>query len=222
MDFFSKYPYANCIEQTCKNLAHFVYHNLDNYYDRFIVLRSEQRNSRQWYKAQMGDKVGEIEYDRKYISNPNMKNSGRGRSSKSALELFKAIDDILIANNINVKSNYYDNERDKGEFRIRDVSGNWFCYDYTIKSMKIILEYHGEHVHPNKNWSTEKWNSWKNFYSRLDADEVYKKDAYKQKVAEVAGYQYHVIWHSSGDRQKLDIIGKIFNVNCDNIKLSGK
>ena len=159
-EFFKIFPYANCYDQICKNLAYFVKYDLDNFYSRLEKLRTLKKNSREWHITQMGT-VGNDIFIAKYIHNPNMHNKPPGyRTSKSAIEFFKQVDLILSDHNISAIPIYHNGADKNTEFRIRDVNENWFCYDYTVKELNLIIEYNGDHCHPNKNMTTEKWDKW--------------------------------------------------------------
>ena len=62
-----------------------------------------------------------------------------------------------------------------------------FFYDFTIPSIKLILEYHGKRYHPNPKWNTEKWEKWD--FMGMDADTKRNFDLYKNKVAEDLGFE---------------------------------
>lgn len=205
--FFTVFPYGKCYDQIFMNLAYFIRYDLDNFDSRIKQLRSANKNTKEWYKIQMGDE-GIIEWKKHYFENPNLKSKEPGgRSSKSALTFFKYIDQVLKEQNINVRSLYQDKENNNHEFRIRDDNMKWFCYDYTIKDLNLIIEYHGEHCHPRKEQIV---SDWKHFYSGESAENVFRKDFYKQRLAESKGYKYHIIWHSDSSVTKNEKINSIF------------
>lgn len=206
--FFSHFPYSKCYDQIFMNLAYFVYYDLDDFYNRIQSLRKVKKNSKQWYHIQMGDE-GLSVYNKHYFENPNLKNKmPGGRSSKAALSFFRHVDQILKDHNMNVRALYQDNENNKHEFRIRDYNLKWFSYDYTIKELNLIIEYHGEHCHPKKE---QIGSDWKQFHSNESAEIVFKRDLYKQQIAESKGYKYHVIWHGDSMNVKNQKLTEIFN-----------
>lgn len=208
-DFFMSFSYSRCSDQMCKNLAYFVKYDLDSFHDRFIRLRKVNTNSKEWHIIQMGP-VGEQVYIKKYIDNPHMREKPPGyRSSKSAIKLFKEIDNILLVLNLKTRPIYYDGDTMRNEYRIRDSFNKWFSYDYTVKELAIIIEYNGEHCHPNKNMSAESWKTWKHTFTKENADTVYMKDRYKQMLAEAQGYKYFTIWHSEYMNNPLESLEKI-------------
>jgi len=146
-------------------------------------------------------------FNQKYIHNINLKNKIPGtRSSKAALNFFQKIDQILIDNNIHVRALYEDHNTKNHEFRIRDDQMKWFCYDYTIKDLGIIIEYHGEHCHPKTLTDT-----WRHIYTNEDAVTVRKRDDRKKKLAEEKGYKYYIVWHSDSEEVKQKIIYEAFS-----------
>lgn len=204
--FFTNFPYKNCYDQIIKNLAYFLLYDLSNFEERLIKLRQVKKNSKEWFNIQMGDQGYHI-FSGRYLTNENLKNKIPGfRSSLAAKNLFQKIDQILISNNIFVKSDYSDPENNKHEFRIKDTN-RWFCYDYTIKDLKIIIEYHGEHCHPKEADINTNWN---HRFSKKSAKECFQEDQYKKSVAEKEGFKYYVIWHSSSNSDKMLKIKEIF------------
>lgn len=204
--FFSKFPYKKCYDQIIKNVAYFVLYDLTDFEQRLTKLREVNKNSKEWFEIQMGEKGIQV-FLNKYVNNKNIKNKIPGfRSSLAAKNLFQKIDQILISNNIVVKSDYSDPENNKHEFRIKDAN-RWFCYDYTIKDLKIIIEYHGEHCHPKESDINTKWS---HRFSKKSAKECFQEDQYKKLVAEKAGFKYYVIWHASSEKEKLHEITRIF------------
>lgn len=73
----------------------------------------------------------------------------------------------------------------------------YFAYDFTIESLKIIIEYHGERWHPNpNNLSKADWENWVQVYTKESADVIYERDKLKKALAEKNGYTYVTIWSS--------------------------
>jgi hypothetical protein len=214
-NFFVEFPYSKCYDQICKNLAYFIKYDLDNFYERLTKLRNIKKNSLEWHLEQMGPAGQEI-FNKKYIHNDNIKNKPTGyRTSKSAIEFFKEIDNLLFELGINAKPIYSNPEIKLNEYRIRDKNNKWFCYDYTVKELNIIVEYHGEHCHPNKEISVESWEKWRHLYTKESADTAYEKDLYKQKLAEEKGYRYFIIWYSENKQLSLERLKQIFlGIEC--------
>ena len=117
-----------------------------------------------------------------------------------------------LINEIEQKINNFDYYYKNNEYYI-NTKGKFYLYDFTIKELKIIIEYNGSHVHPNKKLMTnEQWNNWKNPYNKDNADISYKKDLHKIKCAKDKGFDVIVIWDKEVKQNKRKIIDKIFKV----------
>jgi hypothetical protein len=80
------------------------------------------------------------------------------------------------------------------EYFIR-YNNRFYMYDFTIKEIKVIIEYHGKYWHPR-----EGETSWKNIAKTYD--DAIKTDRLKEKLARDKEYSYYVIW-SDDDIQKV-------------------
>lgn len=69
----------------------------------------------------------------------------------------------------------------KNEYFIN--SGRLYFYDFFIKDLNLIIEYHGIGFHPNPNWSQNKWLKWKQPFTNKNADEVFAFDQEKKNIA---------------------------------------
>jgi hypothetical protein len=86
------------------------------------------------------------------------------------------------------------------EFFLRDGK-NIFFYDLKVRPLNAIIEFNGEHVHPNKELLTEeRWLNWKHAFSKKTADEVHKQDEYKLYIAIKAGYNVLTVWSKDSDK----------------------
>lgn len=84
------------------------------------------------------------------------------------------------------------------EFFIKDMSLDYNSgkfYDFTIRDIKLIVEYHGIFWHP-KDVLTWK-NPWLDFNTAKDAD------LYKEQLARRSGMEYVIIWSDDNLDQKL-------------------
>jgi hypothetical protein len=87
----------------------------------------------------------------------------------------------------------------RGELYLRDGPSIMF-YDFCLKPLKLIIEFNGEHVHPNKQLlSGEAWGRWKHAFSKKSADEVLQFDEHKVYIAEQSGYNVLTIWSKDPD-----------------------
>jgi hypothetical protein len=115
------------------------------------------------------------------------------RASKESELLFR---DVIS------KLDYNDNDiyigiDDKKEYFIKDDKKIFF-YDFTIKSLKIIIEYNGIAWHPK----LESMNYFKPIGTKLSAIELYNKQQYKINLAEQKGFKVLEVW--SNDFNKLE------------------
>jgi very-short-patch-repair endonuclease len=95
-----------------------------------------------------------------------------------------------------------------------------FFYDFTIPSLKIIIEYHGKRYHPNPKWDYEKWKKWS--FLGMSADEKRKMDEYKNNIAIKMGFDvieifYDDIKENTHDKLSEIIIEKFLKNACISI-----
>jgi very-short-patch-repair endonuclease len=90
------------------------------------------------------------------------------------------------------------------EHFIRHQEGIVF-YDFCIPDLKIIIEFNGAKFHPNKNkLSEEDFNQWTQLLSKQSAEEVYKKDMFKMKLAKDNGYDIFIVWENDNFNDKIN------------------
>jgi hypothetical protein len=78
-----------------------------------------------------------------------------------------------------------------------------YWYDFTIPSLKVMIEYHGEVFHPNPFFLSEKeWIFWTSAFGD-SADTIAEKDILKRNLAKNTGFKLLEIW--SIDKNKLQI-----------------
>jgi hypothetical protein len=116
------------------------------------------------------------------------------RASKESMIIFNRVIDYL--NNINILD-FYVGYMDKSEYFLKDGSKIFF-YDFTIKSLKIIIEYNGVAFHPK----LENLDDFKSIYNRLSSIELYNKQKYKVDFAKSKGFKVLEIW--SDDKNGFD------------------
>lgn len=209
--FFNIHPYYKCSEQTCKNLAHFIKHDLSEFHSRFISLRNLVKNSLEWHLMQMGQQGKKI-FLGKYVNNINFQNKKPGfRTSNAAIMFFKEIELFLKKSNIPARPIYYDNNDKLTEFRIQDSNDKWFCYDFTLKELNLIIEFNGGHCHPNPALPLDDWKKWKHYFSKESADVVFKKDLYKKELAEMHGFQYITVWFDYRTEDSLKYVKSVIS-----------
>lgn len=131
------------------------------------------------------NRYGIDEGNKKYIETI-IKRCSNTYTSKESLILFKKIYK-KIRKHLQRNEIYWGISGSKEYFLYNKDSKKVFFYDFTIPSLKIIIEYHGKRYHPNPKWDQEKWNKW-NFMG-LNAKEKRDMDVYKNKVAEDYGFE---------------------------------
>ena len=143
------------------------------------------------YIERYGEVEGKIEY--MMMRKTRNENSSIGKASTESITAFSDV--IRLLDNTHIK--YYFGVDDNKEWFIYDSKlERPFFYDLTIPSISLIIEYHGEAFHPNPNWDTDTWNSWKALFSNKPADEVYAVDQYKKKLAENTGWRVIEVYSS--------------------------
>lgn len=155
--------------QTMKKL---IQKNLDEGMDYYSALEESQKHYKK--KAQQ-------------IMKTRIKNNSFGwqKASKQSLTFFKPLMEKLDLENIE----YYVGDETHTEYFLAKGTEYFYSYDFCIPSKKLIIEFHGEHIHPNPNWSGEKQKEWKHCWTQEDFETVRNKDLLKKEVAESLGYQ---------------------------------
>ena len=162
-----------------------------------IATKSAATNSLSEKIKRWGDADGELKYIevRKKLSenwSPRAASGKNFASSKQANLFFKKL--YKFCRRLGYERNDLVFKLNRGEWFLRDEAAIYF-YDFLLKPLRIIVEFNGEHVHPNKNKLTEaQWNSWKHAFSKKPADEVYKYDQDKVLLAKKAGYNVIQVW----------------------------
>jgi hypothetical protein len=131
----------------------------------------------------------------KKIMKTRIENNSFGwqKASKQYLEFFQPLMDYLDENNIK----YYVGTEDKQEWFIAKGIEYFYSYDFYIPSKKLIIEYNGEHIHPNPEMSKENWNNWKHCWTQKSADECRELDQIKLDVAREKGYKVVEVFERS-------------------------
>jgi hypothetical protein len=95
------------------------------------------------------------------------------------------------------------------EFFIKDCTKDYNTgkfYDFTIKSLKIIIEYHGTYWHPRDR------QDWKN---PTDYETAVSADLYKNNLAETFGMEYNIVWSSDDLQAQLEKLKKYIKEKYD-------
>lgn len=83
--------------------------------------------------------------------------------------------------------------------------GAIFFYDFCIKDLNLIVEYHGIKFHPK----TPDDTSWKALYTDMTAHEKYHKDQDKLKLANDSGFEVIVVWEDEVTFKKAELIDEL-------------
>jgi hypothetical protein len=122
------------------------------------------------------------------------RNVKSGRSSKEAfsffIKLYKKIRKLGIK-----REDIFLGTKKCNEYWIN--SDGFFRYDFTIKSLKIIIEYHGIAFHPKQGDT-----SWISPFGKT-YDEMTLHEENKIRVAKSKGFSYDIVWSDDDLKEKL-------------------
>ncbi len=163
----------------------------------------------QRYKDLYGEEQGPIIY---WKNKKKFHRSGiaSAESLKYFIPLYKKLrksgilrDDIYLG--INGSKEWFLSDRETKSF---------FLYDFTIRSLKIIIEYNGFIFHPNpEKLTTQEWEKWTTPFStcKKTADQKYELDCLKLEVAKSKGFKVLEIWSNDDFENNWQKIKSIFN-----------
>lgn len=151
-----------------------------------------------------------VDGERKYLEacqavsagwNPSCVSSAKFSSSNQANNFFKKV--YKECRKLGYQRNDVAFKLNRGEWYIKDKKRIFF-YDFMLKPLKLIVEFNGEHVHPDKRMGEDQWSCWKHAYSKKSADEVYASDQEKMYTASKRGYNILEVW--SRDQDNLETV----------------
>lgn len=119
-----------------------------------------------------------------------------GSVSKESLLFFDPI--IKWLNGIIDNQDIYVGSKDSREWFI-NTNSNLYFYDFTIKTLNLIIEYNGSAWHANPQWPDEKLNKWKHPFKKENYKINIDKFNNKINFAKSKGFDVLVIW---GDENK--------------------
>lgn len=115
-----------------------------------------------------------------------------GQASKQSMSVFNPLIDWCEEHGLH---DIYVGYGDRTEWFLWSQEGDLFWYDFTIPSIKVIIEFHGSKFHPNPARLDEtNWREWKCLYSLLSADDKHLYDDTKAKVASQQGFDVLIVW----------------------------
>jgi very-short-patch-repair endonuclease len=135
-----------------------------------------------------------------------------GKASKESLNVFDEIFKFCLINGIK-EEDIYIGIQNKMEYFLREDKNIYF-YDFTIKSKKIIIEFHGIAFH-----AKNETQIWKNPFTNETAEENIKKRKLKNSLAKKNGFKLLEIWSDNLVNNNIDICKKfiIKNMKIKNI-----
>jgi len=133
-----------------------------------------------------------------------IKNNSFGwqKASKQSLDFFKPLMEKLDKEGIE----YFVGVEGNSEWFLAKGTEYFYSYDFCIPSQKLIIEYNGEHIHPNPNMSPEEWDNWTHCWSNKSADECRKYDLKKIDVAESEGFKVIEVFENDDDVDLIDLL----------------
>lgn len=166
------------------------------------------RYTLKWYKEKHGEILGE----QKFLERIEKIMVKSGKASKVSLEVFNPLFNWLIDNNYD-KEDLFWGVDDSHEWFIKNEAHIYF-YDFTIKSKKIILEFHGKAFHPNIEKMTKvELNEWKQPFSKENAHEVLDRDNEKKRIAEKNGFILVELYEEDGMNYNLNKAKELINAS---------
>lgn len=128
------------------------------------------------------------------IMQTRIKNNSFGfqKASQMSLNFFKPLMEKLDQQGIE----YYVGVEGNAEFFLASGTEYFYSYDFCIPSQKLIIEFHGEHVHPNPKMTKEQWDAWVHCWSRKSADDCREEDVKKIELAESKGFKVIEVFES--------------------------
>lgn len=134
-------------------------------------------------------------------------------SSKESIRLLEKLYDKLILLGI-LDSDIYWDYNNRKEFYI-NIGYNFYSYDFTIRSKKIIIEYNGSAFHPNPILTDDLKCKWYRLFSTISYNEALIEDDLKIRTAIAKGFKVFVIWDTDDDKKINNIFEEIIKI-CKN------
>jgi hypothetical protein len=95
----------------------------------------------------------------------------------------------------------------KNEMHIWDSEhSKLYFYDFTIRELRIIIEFNGVHCHPSPYLSQIEWDTWRCVYTKQTANDKYLTDQRKLLVAKEKGFTLETVWSDSNIEEQLQLL----------------
>lgn len=106
----------------------------------------------------------------------------------------------------------------KNEMHIWDKElSKIYFYDFTIRELRIIIEFNGVHCHPSPRLSQTEWTNWKCPYTKQTADVKHVKDHRKILVAKEKGFDIEIVWSDQNIEKQLQFLIDKINKKYESI-----
>lgn len=147
--------------------------------------------------------------------NDSMNKNGNMKGGFSIISQ-KLFFNLLEYYKIEKKINIYFATKNK-EIKINGIDNILFLYDFTDLDQKKIIEYNGDLYHANPK-IYENIDTPHPFRKNLTAEDIWKKDGEKLRIALLNGFQVLTIWDSEYKKDKENTIKKCLKfLNLNNI-----
>jgi very-short-patch-repair endonuclease len=191
------------------NISNTCGHTLEKYIKRYgenlgIIKYNDYRKNCARNLAFFIKKYGDVEGNKKYKTFKKH----IGKASKESLLIFEPLID-LIRNKFDLSDIYYGSKTSREFFIIND--GKTYLYDFTIKSLKLIIEFNGVKFHVNESWSKDKKKLWKHPFKEITYDEMVQNDKFKLKLAESNGFEVLTIWSDTPIEENIKMCEEFIN-----------
>jgi len=174
------------------NIANNCGHTLDKYIDRYGSVigpikyddyKKGCARNLEFFIKKYGEKEGKIKFKefKKHI----------GKASKESMLVFKPIINWL-SNLVDVKEIYYGDDNSREFFIVKN--SKVYLYDFTIKSLNLIIEFNGFKFHANELATIEEQKIWKHPFNKITFQESIEYDKFKNNLAIENGFKVLTIW----------------------------
>lgn len=178
---------------------------MDTFKDRYGI------NSN-FNKSEVRDKSLKTKIEKYGTPNPGLLITGYSKISQEFCDnLYK-----MLPEELKKYSHYQNKDRETWlRYKVKDHN-NYFFYDFSIMSLKILIEYNGDYWHRNPK-----------FYEATEENiEIWKKDEFKKEIAEEQGFQILYVWDSDYKENKEktlnEILEKILLINNETTNIENK
>lgn len=132
-----------------------------------------------------------------------------GTASKESLKFFEKLIDKISHLNLH----YFIGVENNSEYFIYDsINSRLNFYDFCIKKLNIIIEFHGSIWHYNPNYSYNK-----ELPFGITTKENKAKDIYKKALAEFHNFEYYVVFDTDNYDELSDKLSSIIETKLNQI-----